>query len=59
MGMFSKCPKCGIAVEINKMPEAPGKSSQAGPGERRPDTQVECPTCGNRFLPADSDLKSA
>jgi endogenous inhibitor of DNA gyrase (YacG/DUF329 family) len=59
MAMFSKCPKCGTAIEINKMPEAYGKSSQAGPGERLPNTQVECPVCGNKFLPEGSYLKSA
>ncbi len=59
MGMFSKCPNCGSEVEINKMPEAPGKFSQAGPGERLPNTQVGCPICGNKFLPEDSYLKSA
>ena len=59
MAMFSECPKCGTAVEINKMPEAPAKSSHAGPGERLPNTQVECPSCGNKFLPEDSYLESA
>jgi endogenous inhibitor of DNA gyrase (YacG/DUF329 family) len=59
MGLFSDCPNCGKQVEINKMPEAPGKSSQGGPGERLPDTSVKCPTCAHEFVPKVSYLKSA
>jgi endogenous inhibitor of DNA gyrase (YacG/DUF329 family) len=58
MGMFSFCPKCGKEVEINKFPEAPGKSSQSGPPERLANTPVTCPACGNSFRPESSFLKS-
>jgi hypothetical protein len=58
MAMFSRCPNCRSEIEINKMPTAPGKSSQAGPGERPPNTIVKCPVCGKELLPKDCYLKS-
>ncbi len=55
--MFTKCPKCGAEVEINKMPEAHRKFSQGGPHERLPNTPVACPNCKNSFSPKESYLE--
>jgi len=51
MPMYANCPKCGNEVEINKMPDVPGKASQGGPLERLPNTPVTCPNCKDSFLP--------
>jgi len=57
MAMYANCPKCGSAVEINKILEAHGKGSQRGPEEPLPNTSVACPNCKNSFLPKNPFVK--